>query len=167
LKIYLISDTHFNHKNILGYTGRPYNDINEMNSSLIKNWNNIIKKGDIVYHLGDFAFGNKDVIKHLTSQLNGRKFLICGNHDSYRPSQYMEMGFEWASRHSIIYDGFWIFSHEPMFLEANSPFANCYGHLHQNNYSGPNNNYFNCSVEQIEYKPIAFDEIKKIIKKRD
>ena len=161
MKIYFISDQHFNHLNVIKYCNRPYLTVEEMNNSLIKNHNQIVKKTDIVYMLGDFCFGNKEKIKEFVSQLNGRKMLICGNHDGYKPTDYIKLGFEWASRFPIIYDKFFILSHEPVFLESNSPYACIYGHTHQNNYIGPNNNYFNVSVEQINYTPISFDLIKK------
>ena len=54
MKIYIISDTHFNHENIIKYCNRPFKDINEMNDAIIDNWNRIVKKDEIVYHLGDF-----------------------------------------------------------------------------------------------------------------
>jgi calcineurin-like phosphoesterase family protein len=132
-----------------------------MNEVLIKNWNSLIGKEDIVYHLGDFGFGDEKQIEAITNRLNGRKFLILGNHDRYRPTKYMELGFEWASRHPIIYDEFCILSHAPVFLEDNSPYANLYGHLHQNTYQSKKGNYYNCCVEHHDYFPIKYSEIKK------
>jgi calcineurin-like phosphoesterase family protein len=132
-----------------------------MNEVLVKNWNNTVSKDDIVYHLGDVAFGDNKNVKNFVQRLQGRKMLILGNHDRYKPTEYMNMGFEWASRFPIIFNGFYILSHEPIFLEANSPMANLYGHLHQNNYQSPNLNYYNCCVEQHDYKPVDFDEIVK------
>ncbi len=80
--IYFTSDTHFWHKNILKYCPRPYNDSQGMNEGLIENWNNMITDDDEVYHLGDVAMGGDvDAVADIMNRLNGRKYLIRGNHD--------------------------------------------------------------------------------------
>jgi calcineurin-like phosphoesterase family protein len=83
--IWFTSDTHFNHENIVKYSNRPFTDLGEMTEVLVKNWNEVVEKGDTVYHLGDFAlsYGKQsvDVIDKLLSRLNGQKHLIKGNHD--------------------------------------------------------------------------------------
>ncbi len=43
-KIWLISDTHFDHADIIKYCARPFIDVKEMNKVLVENWNNMIKK---------------------------------------------------------------------------------------------------------------------------
>ena len=82
-KIYLISDTHFNHVNIIKYCNRPFNNVEEMNKILIKNWNNTVRDRDIVYFLGDFVLSkNKGtVMKKYDELLNGEIIFIKGNHD--------------------------------------------------------------------------------------
>ena len=60
MKIWIISDTHFCHKNIIAYSGRPFKTVEEMNDEIIKRWNNKVGKDDFVIHLGDFALGKKD-----------------------------------------------------------------------------------------------------------
>ena len=75
------SDTHFNHTNAIEYDKRPYKDIVEMEECLIRNWNMCVSKKDIVYHLGDFAFGNPKRWKRITDRLQGTINLIRGNHD--------------------------------------------------------------------------------------
>ena len=53
--IYFISDTHFNHNNIIKYCNRPFKSINEMNQTIINNWNKTVKADDEIYHLGDLV----------------------------------------------------------------------------------------------------------------
>lgn len=87
--IFFTADTHFHHKAIIGYTGRPFSSVSEMDNTLINNWNSVVKPRDTVYHLGDFCFGNGvDVF----NALNGQKFLIRGNHDKYKN---LRLGWGW------------------------------------------------------------------------
>ena len=81
--IYFTSDTHFNHTNILKYEPetRPFETIEEMNETLIANWNNVVKEEDTVYVLGDFFMGMLDAIEPIYNRLNGKVILIRGNHD--------------------------------------------------------------------------------------
>jgi calcineurin-like phosphoesterase family protein len=164
MNIWFISDEHFGHANIIKYCNRPYKDVSHMDDQLLKNINYWVEKDDILYHLGDFALGNKEKIAaYLSRIVCKRNFLILGNHDRYKPTDYMELGFEWATRFPIIYNKFFILSHEPVFLEQNSPYINCYGHIHQNEYQSPSMNYFNCCVERNEYLPINFKKILEFV----
>lgn len=81
---YFIADTHFNHENIIKYCNRPFKDSKEMNEYIVNKWNSIVRKDDIVYHLGDVGFGSTDELKELVGRLNGTKILIRGNHDFKR-----------------------------------------------------------------------------------
>lgn len=72
------ADTHFGHANIIRYCRRPFNSAEEMDEAIITRWNERVKDGDIVYHLGDLTFG--DPFPYL-KRLNGDKHLILGNHD--------------------------------------------------------------------------------------
>lgn len=85
-KIYFTADTHFFHVNILKHCpDRPYSgtdDITTHDEWLIDLWNNKIEKKDIVYIVGDFAFGNKERVIRLMGKLHGIKHLIVGNHDA-------------------------------------------------------------------------------------
>lgn len=81
--IWFTSDTHFGHANILKYDQRPFATIAYHDEVLIKNWNQVVGKGDVVYHLGDVAWHTKQQdIDDLLGQLNGTKILILGNHDA-------------------------------------------------------------------------------------
>lgn len=76
-----ISDTHFYHNNILKMEDRPYETIEEMQSSMIATWNKYIQPNDTVHHLGDFCFGGYNRWVSILEQLNGNIILYKGNHD--------------------------------------------------------------------------------------
>ena len=78
MKQLFIADTHFSHTNIIRFCNRPFNTVEEMNETMIRKWNNVVGEQDLVYHLGDFGFGNLELILR---RLNGKKILITGSHD--------------------------------------------------------------------------------------
>ncbi len=82
-QLYFVSDTHFWHRSILrpDYSGRPFGTIEEMNETMIHNWNAIVRPKDVVFHLGDFAMAGPKSTVAIIRRLNGRKYLIRGNHD--------------------------------------------------------------------------------------
>ena len=81
-KVWFTSDLHFWHKNICKYCNRPYQSVEEMNEQIVKNWNSFIKEDDVVFLLGDIGFCGIEKLRPLMSQLNGKIYLIQGNHDS-------------------------------------------------------------------------------------
>lgn len=76
--LFLTADTHFSHAKVIKMCNRPYSSVEEMDESLIDNWNKTVSKKDIVYHCGDFAFRNTE---YYVKRLNGQIHLILGNHD--------------------------------------------------------------------------------------
>lgn len=92
MKIWLTSDTHYFHRNVIKYCNRPFVSVEEMNQALIDNWNSLVQPDDLVYHLGDFAFCGIERAKNILSQLNGTKICIRGNHDQ-SPERMKKMGF--------------------------------------------------------------------------
>jgi calcineurin-like phosphoesterase family protein len=95
-KVFLTSDTHFFHENIIKYCKRPFHDVTEMNRFMTNRWNEVVSKNDLVIHLGDVSAGvkeNKEKLKKLLKSLNGTKILIRGNHDHYPDKWYIDAGF--------------------------------------------------------------------------
>lgn len=159
-RIWVISDTHFGHGNIIKYSNRPFNSTQEMDNEMIKRWNDVVSKDDTIFHLGDFALTGKDRKTELLSLLNGSKILIKGNHDHGSSAKYREYGFKEVYKYPILYLPNIILSHQP--VEFFSGF-NIHGHSHE--HAGPTSRHFNVSVEQINYAPILLDQlINKIVK---
>lgn len=161
-KIFLISDLHLGHERIIKYENRPFKDKYEQDEVIIKNWNNIIKKEYEIFVLGDVSFYPKEKTKEIITSLNGRKTLILGNHDRGHSVQYWkDVGFENVSKYPICIKDFYWLSHEPMYINDHMPYINCHGHTHHVKYD--NAQYYNVSVECINYKPISFEKIEEII----
>ena len=67
-----------------------------MNECLIDEWNQIVVKGDLVYHLGDLSFSTDlDENRKILQALEGQKFLVLGNHDRKRKIHQLVDQFEW------------------------------------------------------------------------
>jgi len=174
---WFISDTHFNHGNIIKYCNRPWHgensqtgdlivrdsDVEMMNEEIIKNWNSVVGKEDIVWHLGDFCLGRnqKETIPEFVSKLNGKINLIMGNHDCHSVKFYYDAGFHRVYDRKVIINDFVVLSHAPMeFIKE--PFFNIYGHVHDcETYKTWSKNSCCVCVERHLYKPVSWKEIKK------
>lgn len=165
-KIWVTSDTHFNHKNILVYeaANRPFADKKEMDAALIERWNERVGQNDVVLHLGDFAFANATYIGEVVKQLNGRIFLLLGNHDRVRKFDWTSLGFEKVFSDPFMLDGKFIFSHEPL-VHIPDGKVNVFGHVHGSNYfQTETDNAFCACVERWNCTPIEYEFIKNLYK---
>lgn len=160
--VFFIADTHFGHENIIKYENRPFLSVKEMDQYMIERWNEVVGVDDEVFHIGDFSFYSNPVNESILKKLKGKKYLVIGNHDKESVAQYYSIGFQGVYDFPILYNGFWILSHEPVYINQNMPYANIFGHVHANpQYKDVSSQSFCVSVERIEYRPILFEEIKK------
>lgn len=90
-EIYITSDTHFSHANIIHYCDRPFETVREMDDALIEKWNSVVTPNDTVWHLGD-VFWHHGEAHRIAPRLNGSKFLIKGNHD-WNAERMQNLGF--------------------------------------------------------------------------
>lgn len=74
-RVFFTADTHFGQERTLKLSKRPYDNVEQMDQALIRNWNSIILPTDHVYHLGDFG------IYSTVKQLNGHIHLLFGNYE--------------------------------------------------------------------------------------
>lgn len=169
--IWVISDTHFSHKNILTFNDkvgkpiRPFSSVEDMNETIIENWNKVVKKGDKVYHLVDVVFGDKKDFGALWARLNGSKRLVVGNHDNIK---FMAQGgyFQKIMLWRIFKDWGLFLTHVPQrvdqfrsdFNTNGSDMLNVHGHIHQN--KSPDGPYKCVCVEQVDYTPVNLEELR-------
>ena len=169
---FLISDTHFGHTSTWekftledGSPLRPFTSTEEMDEAMVDNWNKTVRPQDTVYHLGDVVIARRHL--ETVKRLNGRKILIRGNHDIYKDKDYYGAGFEQIHGVRVFVDQF-ILSHIPLHPDCvGERFKrNVHGHLHGNRimFNGEiDTRYLSVCVEQINYTPISFDDVMKML----
>lgn len=174
--IYFISDTHFNHTNIIEYCNRPFNSTEQMNETILNNWNNIINNDDMVYHLGDLALSRQELIIDIVSKLKGKKYLIRGNHDKWSIATYEEFRFTVLRNPPIKLEKYkLLLSHYPI-EDTRIPkgYINVHGHIHNHDLYNDFDSFspekysrekhINISCEVTDFKPISIDELERRIR---
>lgn len=168
--MFLMSDLHFYHSNIIKYAARPYSDVNDMNSKMVSSIRNTVPKESPLVCLGDFGFSGKTKLNSIIDEI-GREFdLIVGNHDIKRRTDHV-IGFRTKSISAfkclLEYEDYpnIIFTHYPL-TEKNIPegFVNVHGHTHDR--EDQSDLHFNVSWERCEYAPISMTTLLSKIKTR-
>ena len=164
-KIFVVSDTHFDHTNIIRYCNRPFTypnkspNVEAMNRTLVNNWNLTVSRHDVVYFLGDFVFGRGSRPPgYWLKRLNGRKIMIRGSHDrNIRTNKNYQVLSYNGIRFFLVHDpnnvgnwnGWVIHGHKHTDKMGNYPirypFINGY------------NKRVNVNVELTGYKPVNLD----------
>lgn len=164
--IWVIADTHFGHHNIIGYCDRPFETVEEMDQTMVDNWNRVVKPGDIVYHLGDvYCPGGRgtEYWGSFMARLKGRKRLILGNHDAGKDI-ILHRTFQKISGWRMFPEFGLLLTHVPVhessFAETPSRPAmiNVHGHTHQR--GSPTERHRSACVELIGYTPMNIEELR-------
>lgn len=103
---YYIADLHFYHAAMnvcMDYRG--FQDVEEMNEYMIAKWNGKVRKNDDVVIIGDLSWGNAEETNTLLKRLNGRLYLIQGNHDRFLTNKEMNASiFKWIKSYEELSD---------------------------------------------------------------
>ena len=177
-RLFFTADTHFGHKNIINYCQRPFTNVEEMEEALIANWNSVVEKNDVVFHLGDFSMGGLTEWNRLLQRLNGRIYLIIGNHDA-KTIRSGVSGFEGVAMQMMLnFKGQIIYlNHFPFLCYGGSSRHTwqLFGHVHtcSNNIGKDSSRLkmllptqYDVGVDNNKYTPVSFDQIKAIISKQ-
>ena len=174
--VYLTSDTHFGHSNIIQYEHRDIrmniSGVMEHDSKLIENWNKVVKPKDLVIILGDFSFHKPEETMNILKQLHGDKILIEGNHDCMflknkrfdrslfkLITEYKE--FHWHGYHiCLMHYPIQSFKHMD---KSTNPYIHLHGHIHSIPYEVPKHSY-NVGTDVNNFTPIHIkDAIQKAL----
>ena len=177
---FFTSDTHFNHANIIRFCNRPFKDVEQMNEVMIANWNNVIGKDDTVFHLGDFCLGGSAEWTKILDRLNGKIYLIMGNHDLKNIRQGFISRFEHVAMQMRIEIGKKriYLCHYPFLCFEGSykdDVWQLFGHVHTRRsnsgidagrlqYLYPTQ--YDVGVDNNNFTPVSFGQVKRIIDKQ-
>lgn len=179
--LFFTSDSHFGHHNIIEYCQRNlklfFDDVDEMNSVLIKRWNDIVPKDGIVFHLGDFFFMISAIeAVEILDQLNGTIYWVKGNHDRskiYKACSYDKL----PDRIEITVDDseletpqLIVLDHFPLYTWNREHHGawHLHGHCH-GTFNHPNIKAIDVGVDSVHsslFAPISYQQIKTIITHR-
>ena len=143
-----------------------------MNEALILNWNAKVKPNDSVFHLGDVGIGAAKALREILDRLNGRIYLIKGNHDDSASRTICRDRFQWIKdyNYAVFYNGeiqialfhyalrVWDRSHHGSW--------HLYGHSHGRLPAEPGRLCFDVGVNSWNYSPLSLDEVKIEMDKR-
>ena len=177
---FFTSDTHFNHANIIKFCNRPFKDVEQMNDVMIANWNSVISKDDTVFHLGDFCLGGAAEWTKILDRLNGKIYLIMGNHDLKNIRQGFISRFEHVAMQMRIEIGKKriYLCHYPFLCFEGSykdDVWQLFGHVHTRRsnsgidagrlqYLYPTQ--YDVGVDNNNFTPVSFGQVKRIIDKQ-
>jgi len=164
-EVNFISDTHFDHKNIIRYCNRPFNSTRQMNQTLVKNWHDTVGNDDHVFFLGDMSYGkDRRPIDYWLGKLNGKISYIRGNHDK-----------DIINRATIIHSHYGIKYNDYKFLLMHDPHRPkgydgwiIHGDKHNNNlkeypFINQKNKTVNVCAELVDYTPLSLDRLIMLI----
>ena len=103
---YYIADSHFFHQALNSRMDmRGFEDIHTMNTYMIEQWNKKVRKNDEVVILGDFSWGKAEETNEIVEKLNGRLYLIEGNHDAFlKSAEFKRERFAWIQPYAEMND---------------------------------------------------------------
>ena len=177
--VFFTSDTHFNHTNIIRVCSRPFKDVEHMNETLIANWNRVVGPDNIVFHLGDFCLGGSAEWTKILKRLNGKIYLIAGNHDMKNLRQNYTKYFELITMQMYIeVDKQKIYLNHCPFLCYSGSYDDTwqlFGHVHtsRNNIGKDKprlqmlfSTQYDVGVDNNDFTPVSFAQVKAIIEKQ-
>lgn len=147
---YFISDTHFGDKGIIKFERTRFENIDEHDQFIIDSINKIVKPTDELWILGDI--GQLQLVPYI----NGRKYLLMGNHDKRPKKEYLGY-FAEVYNHPIYISNRVVLSHRP--IPVTDGTLNVHGHLHGARLDSAN--HFNISAHMIDYKPVSIDVLQQ------
>lgn len=130
MKIWIISDTHFNHEKLIELEWLPTN----YQEQIIRNWKKLVAPTDTIIHLWDVIIARQSELELILRELSWTKILIKWNHDWNPNNWYLNKWFSLVldKMEMTIWKKKLIFTHIPIVVWENE--YNIHWHLHGNSH---------------------------------
>jgi calcineurin-like phosphoesterase family protein len=160
---FFVSDTHFwdqDHAWVRGFAS-----VEAMNEHIIARWNDVVRHGDRVYHLGDVSAVYGHRLRSVMRRLRGCLELLAGNHDDLGElAPYFDEVRLWRVFPRGTYGLGFLASHVPQKRDVfpDAVRGNAHGHLHGDvvlRDGAPDPRYANVCVDHTNYRPTPLEEI--------
>lgn len=160
-----------NHKNIILHCKRPWQYSKrgcvQMTKEIIEAQNDSLRPGDVIFHVGDWAWGTKSNVRAYELLMKQMRddvvhHLILGNHDELKPFTYINMGF--ASVHTSLkvrigdYDAYLIHDPSAWTVLPRDSILVC-GHIHGLFKALPEQMTINVGVDVWNFRPVTEEQI--------
>jgi len=184
--VFFISDFHIGHRNVIRFDDRPFltedgqPDLEMMHTTIVENWNRVVKKSDVVFYLGDLCFGRVGQALSIVKSLNGTIHFIMGNHDRFKDIQsynrfntindYVDL----TIKSDVDATYHFTLMHYPIYSwnRASHGSFHVHGHTHQNLHHGESGEYyvgrraFDAGCNGIDYTPISYKDVIEMLDKQ-
>ena len=159
--IWIWSDLHLRHANIIRHCSRPFENADEMDRSLMKAWYDHVEKDAMIVNGGDVALLGKlkgSLLKEIR-RAPGRKILVAGNHEVDKNREQIKFHGHDEVWPMIIFkvDPPMVLTHVPLDTIPDG-WINLHGHVH-NNEERRSSRHINVCVEHTGYAPIAIEDL--------
>ena len=162
-RVFFIADLHLSHTNMALHRG--FATVEEHDEYIIEKWNSVVSKRDVTYILGDVTM-EKSAPYHLLDRLNGRKYVVLGNHDKLGHTRKL-LEYVDSVAGMMKYKGVML-THCPIHpMELDYRFKhNIHGHIHDKQVMEidrggflKDERYICVSCERVDYTPKTLEEL--------
>lgn len=160
MKFWFTADEHYGHANIIDYCSRPFDDVEEMDNTIIDRHNSVVLSNDIVIHAGDFTLAKKEIAEKYIMCLNGKHVFLQGSHDRFLPENALMIWEKEIEGQQVVVCHYAMRTWRKSHYNSWQLFGHSHGSLE------PIGKQWDIGVDKNNFYPLSFEQIKEIMLKR-
>lgn len=167
-RVFFTADTHLGHDNIIKYCKRPFASHEEMGEVMLERFNKVLRKGDLLYHLGDVSWSSYPLGKFFGRLNTNQVHLILGNHDQLKEAEYLRTFKSVSTSKKVVVGSIPVLLfHYPIRSWASKGRGgyHLYGHCHGVIEPGIDRS-MDVGVDTHDFSPWSFEEVHERLKEK-